>query len=198
MGMKGVRSGGAAERQRITVGMMSISFGLGVWMMGCSTSVPMAAQPETTATPSQTTAGEAVQVTTTGQTLPIAATVNVSGQTIQLEVAQTPEQQAMGLMFRTKLDADRGMLFPFTPARPVGFWMKDTLIGLDMVFLRNGKVVAVASNVPPCKIDPCPVYGPQTAVDQVIELRGGRAKELGIKTGDRLNITTVQEVKPAK
>jgi hypothetical protein len=123
-----------------------------------------------------------------GQTLPISAQVKVGDQTIDLEVAKTEEQQAMGLMYRKQLENNRGMLFPFKPARPVGFWMKNCLINLDMVFLRNGQVVAIANNVPPCQKEPCPVYGPQTSVDQVIELRGGRAKELGIKQGDRLAI----------
>jgi len=176
-----------AERSRFTVGMVSLSLGLGMLMMGCSGSGSVTSQAETKTTPSET-----VQVSTSEQTLPISATVSVGEQTIGLEVAKTPEQQEKGLMFRTKLEPDRGMLFSFTPARPVGFWMKNTLIELDMVFLRNGKVVAVASNVPPCKTDPCPVYGPQAEVDQVIELRGGRAKELGIKAGDRLVVKPVK------
>jgi len=78
------------------------------------------------------------------------------------------------------------MVFPFSPARPVSFWMKNVRITLDMVFLQHGQVQAVAANVPPCKEDPCPVYGPAVPIDQVIELRGGRAQELGIHVGDRL------------
>lgn len=123
-----------------------------------------------------------------GQTLPIAAQVKVSDQVIQLEVAQTPEQQATGLMYRDRLADDRGMLFSFNPARRVSFWMKNVRINLDMVFLRNGQVKDVANNVPPCTAEPCPTYGPNTAIDQVIELRGGRATELGIQVGDRLKV----------
>lgn len=164
---------------------VGVSIGLSMLMIGCSSSPPIAAPPE----PSS---GEAVPVSNAGQSLPITAKVDVGGQVIQLEVAKTPNQQAMGLMFRSKLDDDRGMLFPFNPPRPVSFWMKNVLIDLDMVFLQNGKVVAVADSVPPCKTDPCPVYGPASSVDQVIELRGGRAKELGIKAGDRLTIQPVR------
>jgi uncharacterized membrane protein (UPF0127 family) len=120
------------------------------------------------------------------QTLPIGAEFQVSGNTIQLEVARTPEQQEIGLMNRTSLEANRGMLFPVTPPRPIQFWMKNTLIPLDMIFLLRGEVKAIIPNVPPCTADPCPAYGPDGLVDQVIELRGGRAAELGIKAGDRL------------
>lgn len=125
------------------------------------------------------------------QTLPISAQFQVGENVIQLEVAQTPEQQQIGLMNRTKLADDRGMLFPFDPPRPVAFWMKNTLIPLDMLFLRNGKVETVTPNVPPCKADPCPTYPSSAVIDQVIELRGGRAAELGIKPGDRLVVQPV-------
>lgn len=124
-----------------------------------------------------------------GQTIPISAQAIIAGQEIQMEVAQTPQQQAIGLMYRKSLAANRGMLFPFNPPQPVNFWMKNTLIPLDMVFLRNGVVQDIARNVPPCTSDPCPTYGPKTTViDQVIELRGGRSTELGLKVGDRVTI----------
>lgn len=123
-----------------------------------------------------------------GQQLPLSAQIKVANQVIQLEVAGTPEQQAIGLMNRTNLPDDRGMIFDFGSPRRTSFWMKNTLIPLDMVFLLNGKVQAISSNVPPCKADPCPTYGPNVLVDQVIELRAGRASELGLKQGDRLNV----------
>lgn len=124
------------------------------------------------------------------QSLPIAAKITIGDQVIDLEVAGTPQEQEMGLMFRTDLPADRGMIFPFTPARPVGFWMKNTLIPLDMVFLRDGVIREIIANVPPCGADPCPSYGPpfNVDIDQVIELRSGRAEELGLRRGDRLPV----------
>ncbi|MGQ9872919.1 DUF192 domain-containing protein [Leptodesmis sp.] len=152
---------------------------------GCA-SVP-AVSSTTSPIASQTT-GAAIQAIAMGQILPISAQIKVGDQTIGLEVAKTEQQQEMGLMYRKQLEDNRGMLFPFHPPRPVGFWMKNCLISLDMVFLRNGQVVAIAHNAPPCQKEPCPVYGPPVSVDQVIELRGGRAKELGIKAGDRLVI----------
>lgn len=124
----------------------------------------------------------------TGQKLPIGATVNIDGQILELEVAKTPEQQRIGLMYRQSVPDNRGMMFVFDELRPVRFWMKNVSIPLDMIFLANGKVKAVISDVPPCNVDPCPSYGPDALINQVIELGGGRAAELGIKEGDRLEV----------
>jgi uncharacterized membrane protein (UPF0127 family) len=134
--------------------------------------------------------------TNLGQDLPISAQITIAGEVIQLEVAETPDQQQIGLMYRESLAANRGMLFPFNPPRPVRFWMKNTLIPLDMVFLRDGIIQAIIANVPPCKQDPCTSYGPAslTEIDQVIELQTGRAAGLGLKAGDRL---TVQSLAPS-
>jgi uncharacterized membrane protein (UPF0127 family) len=130
------------------------------------------------------------------QNLPISAIADIAGEKVQLEVANTPQEQATGLMGRTSLGDDRGMLFPFNPPRPVQFWMKNTLISLDMIFVRQGVVKAIATDVPPCKSDPCPAYGSANEViDQVIEVRGGRSKALGLKVGDRL---PVQLFKPGQ
>jgi uncharacterized membrane protein (UPF0127 family) len=123
-----------------------------------------------------------------GQILPVSAEVTINGQVIDLEVAQTPGQQEMGLMYRTELPPNRGMLFPFNPPRRVGFWMKNCRIPLDMVFLRQGAVKSITNHAPPCTKDPCPIYDSKASIDQVIELAGGRAKQLGLKVGDRLTI----------
>lgn len=130
------------------------------------------------------------QPTPLGQKLPLSAKMTVKGQTILMEVARTPEEQTIGLMYRTALAANRGMVFEFSPARPVSFWMKNTLIPLDMVFVANGVVKHIGANIQPCKADPCPGYGPGAGIniDRVVELRAGRAAELGLKVGDRLNI----------
>jgi len=174
---------------------------VGMLILGCSATVPPVSsgesKPQTIApsSPAEAAQSEAGQTEIAqkkpnlGQMLPITAQVKIADQIIQLEVAQTDEQQAMGLMHRTKLEANRGMLFPFNPPRRVGFWMKNVSINLDMVFLYQGKVAAIASDVPPCKEEPCAVYGAKGLIDQVIELRGGRAKELGLKVGDRLTVT---------
>lgn len=124
------------------------------------------------------------------QVLPISARVIITDQIIELEVAKTPQEQEIGLMFRTELLPNRGMLFPFQPARSVNFWMKNTLIPLDMVFLHQGIIQEIVAQVPPCTADPCPSYGPpfNVDIDQVIELSNGRVAELGLKKGDRLTV----------
>jgi uncharacterized membrane protein (UPF0127 family) len=124
-----------------------------------------------------------------GQYLPITATAIISGREIQLEVVNTPSQQEKGLMFRPPLADDRGMLFPFTPARPVAFWMKNTPSPLDIIFLLDGEVKAIARNASPCKSDPCPIY-PENGVvaDNVLEVRAGLTQEIGLQEGDRINI----------
>lgn len=124
------------------------------------------------------------------QKLPVTSQFSFKGQTILLEVARTSQEQSTGLMNRTELGNNQGMLFVFSPPRPVSFWMKNTLIPLDMIFVSNGVVKYIGKQILPCKADPCPAYGPEprTDIDGVIELRGGRAAELQLKVGDRLKV----------
>jgi len=160
-----------------------LGIGLSVCLLGCSPTMPVAN--------SEVTGTLALQPTVTasqGQILPVSARARIADRSIELEVASTPEQQAMGLMYRTFLPDDRGMLFEFKPARWVNFWMKNCEISLDMIFMRDGVVTAIQPAAPPCTADPCPTYGPDTMVDRVIELRSGRAAELGLKVGDRIAI----------
>lgn len=130
----------------------------------------------------------AAQNSSMAQMLPIEAKTTLGSETIFLEVARTPRQQGLGLMYRTELPPTRGMLFPFDPPRRVNFWMKNVAINLDMIFLRDSQIVAIAADVPPCTQDPCPLYGPAEPVDGVIELAGGRAAQLGLEVGDRAPI----------
>jgi uncharacterized membrane protein (UPF0127 family) len=96
-------------------------------------------------------------------------------------------------MFRTELPGDRGMLFNFEEPRVARFWMKNTLIPLDMIFLRQGRVKRIIANVPPCNADPCPVYGPLTEVDQVLELKAGQANALGLTVDQSLQFVPLAE-----
>ncbi|AGY60624.1 DUF192 domain-containing protein [Gloeobacter kilaueensis] len=136
-------------------------------------------------------AGCAAQEMGRPQSLPIEAQVAFRTQAIRLEVARSPQQQATGLMFRTELPTDQGMIFLFNPPRPVAFWMRNTLIPLDMIFAFKGRVIDVARDVPPCKSETCPTYGPSdpfARIDQVIELNAGTASKLQIKPGDQLKV----------
>jgi uncharacterized protein len=122
------------------------------------------------------------------QSLPTTKKLLVGKRTILLEEAKSQQEQAVGLMFRRSMPLDRGMLFTFSQAGPAKFWMKNTLIPLDIIFLRKGKIENIQLNVPPCKTDPCPNYGPESnvSIDQVLELNAGQAKILGLKEGSQL------------
>ena len=124
-----------------------------------------------------------------GQQLPITAKTILGGEEIFLEVAETPTQQAIGLMYRPALPDDRGMVFPMNRPRPVRFWMMNVPVALDMLFVYQGQIQYIAAEVPPCPVAPCPTYGPDhQLVDHVIELRSGRAEELGVQVGDAVEI----------
>ncbi len=135
------------------------------------------------------------QTTPQGQRLPVTAQAVIHNRKIDLEVARSPQEEEIGLMYRTNLPENRGMLFVFDPPRPVLFWMKNTLIPLDMVFLYQGKVRKIASKVPPCKQETCPTYGSNDRIDQVIELKSGRAAELGLKVGDSIQVNPLSKAK---
>jgi uncharacterized membrane protein (UPF0127 family) len=101
-----------------------------------------------------------------------------------VEVARTPAEQQAGLMHRRSLAPDAGMIFPFAVPQTAAFWMKNTLIPLDMIFIRaDGRIARVAAMTTPHSLDP---VGSGEEVAAVLELRGGRAAELGIKAGDRV------------
>lgn len=140
------------------------------------------------------TAGSQESVATTStlvgaQSLPVDATLTVGSTRTDLEVARTPTERDTGLMGRTDLPADRGMLF--ANSRPIGMsmWMANMLIPLDIVFVRDGIVTKVVSDAPPCTTKQCPIWSSDGPVDAVIELRSGRATELGITTGRPVDIT---------
>ncbi len=110
-------------------------------------------------------------------------TVSHDGKThrFRVELAMSGEEQAKGLMFRTAMGADEGMLFPFDPPRDASFWMKNTVIPLDIVFIGiDGKVLNISADTPPYSLEPRNSAG---VVKAVLELNGGRAAQLGIAPG---------------
>jgi uncharacterized membrane protein (UPF0127 family) len=112
-----------------------------------------------------------------------------SGAAYRLELALTPEEQAQGLMYRESLPERTGMLFVFPDHAPHHFWMKNTMIPLDMIWMdAAGKVLFVSADTPPCKADPCATYGPDASARQVLEIAGGMAKREGLKIGSTLKI----------
>ena len=116
------------------------------------------------------------------QTLEIASKSGVHA--FQVEMAITPEEKERGLMFRRELPDGQGMLFDFQTDQNVAFWMKNTYIPLDMLFIRgDGRILRIAENTEPLSERNIPSGGPVRAVLEVI---GGTAKKLGIAPGDRV------------
>ena len=103
---------------------------------------------------------------------------------LRVEIADDDAEREQGLMFRTHLDDDQGMLFDFHTPQQVAFWMRNTLIPLDMIFIRaDGTIANIADNTEPYSETPIPSDGP---VLGVLEIGGGLTQELGIKAGDKV------------
>jgi uncharacterized protein len=117
-----------------------------------------------------------------GERVPITVVTAKGDVKLKVEVARTEEEQARGLMFRTSLPADGGMLFPLDPPRFASFWMKNTLIPLDMIFVRSdGSIARIEPETVPHSLAP---VASGEVVGSVLELAGGKASALGINEGD--------------
>ncbi len=119
------------------------------------------------------------------------------GSRFQLELARTDQEKRVGLMFRDSLAADRGMLFVFEREDILPFWMKNTLIPLDVVWLSaGGEVVETRSDLQPCKADPCPKYEPQRLARAALLVNAGVVAAHGIKPGALLRFQGVPGYPP--
>lgn len=114
--------------------------------------------------------------------------VILKGSTFETEMAITVREQMQGLMGREHLGENEAMLFVGTAPGERTFWMKNTLIPLDILFFdQHWKLVAMHEEVPPCKTDPCPRYHSPNTSMHVFEVAAGRARELGVAEGDALS-----------
>ena len=114
--------------------------------------------------------------------IPLTVTSGDERIAFSVEVADTPEAQARGLMFRTELGDNEGMIFPYDGTRAQSFWMKNTPLPLDIIYIGPDRRISnIAAETEPYSLDPVYSVGP---VLGVLELRGGRAAELGIEPGD--------------
>jgi uncharacterized membrane protein (UPF0127 family) len=105
--------------------------------------------------------------------------------TFRVEVAETPAEQAKGLMFRTELGPDEGMIFPRNPPDFASFWMKNTPLPLDIIFIGpDGRINNIAARTTPYSLEPVSSEG---LAKGVLEIPGGRAAELGIAAGDKVS-----------
>jgi uncharacterized membrane protein (UPF0127 family) len=113
---------------------------------------------------------------------PLTVATDTDAVMFTVEIADTDELRARGLMFRQRLPEDRGMLFDFEAPRPVSMWMKNTYISLDMLFIReDGTIAYIAENTVPKSLDTIGISEPVLAV---LELAAGTTRKLGIRAGD--------------
>jgi uncharacterized protein len=105
-----------------------------------------------------------------------------------VELAEDDTSRARGLMYRETLAQDRGMLFILPEESNYPFWMKNTMIPLDIIWIdENWNVARIASSVQPCKSEPCEVINPGATSRYVLELNSGTAESIGLKEGSRLS-----------
>ena len=108
--------------------------------------------------------------------------------TLAVEIAETPAQQELGLMFRESLPRDAGMVFLFPDERRGGFWMKNTLIPLSIAFYdRRGTILAIL-DMDPCREEPCRIYDPDVAYRGALEVNQGLFADWGVAVGDRIRL----------
>ncbi|WP_243090992.1 DUF192 domain-containing protein [Thermus neutrinimicus] len=105
---------------------------------------------------------------------------------LRVEVADTPERQAQGLMFRKSLGEDEGMVFLFPTPTAGGFWMKNTLIPLSIAFFDRQGVILRILDMEPCRKDPCPVYYPGVVYQGALEVNQGWFQKRGLTPGARV------------
>ena len=116
--------------------------------------------------------------------------VTLHGQTFSAEFAADDAARERGLMHRTVLEADHSMLFVFADDAPRAFWMKNTLIPLDILYFdAERKLASMQLNAQPCKGDPCALYPSEGSARYVLEVPAGTAGRLGLKLGEVLTVS---------
>jgi hypothetical protein len=117
---------------------------------------------------------------------PVLAEATLRGKSFQVEVADSSAKRELGLGKRDFLPVGQGMYFPFDTAQRWVFWMKDMRFPIDIVWIRDGKVVDIARSVPVPKALPLETFSPIEPADAVLELNAGVAAEIGLEAGDNL------------
>ena len=119
------------------------------------------------------------------------ALIEINGKQIKVEIADSPAERAKGLMFRTELSDNTGMLFIFEQEQKVSFWMKNTLISLDLIFVNeNFEIVDIKQDFLPCTQDPCELYTASQPVKYVLEVNAGYLEKNNISIGDKIILTS--------
>ena len=136
------------------------------------------------AAPTAVTGNASVHPESGLEVIDLVVTHGLRNDRFRVEVARTSEQQERGLMFRHSMGADEGMLFPMQPPRLASFWMRNTVLPLDIIFIgENGRVTNIAANAVPYDETPLPSLGKASAV---LELNAGRAAALEIVPGAKV------------
>ena len=155
-----------------------------IGVLGCSAQ-PAAQSASADSTP--TASSPAIHPVSGLQIIPLQVISRDQVHEFAVEVADTPQAQARGMMFRTEMAADEGMLFPSTVPSVRGFWMKNTPLPLDIIFIgTDDRIINIAANTEPYSLQSVYSNGPASAV---LELIGGRAAELGIAPGDAVQFS---------
>lgn len=120
--------------------------------------------------------------------LPKTPLAEINGHVFSLYLAQTSEEQSVGLAKYNKINQNQGMLFLFQKADNYSFWMKDMQFPIDIIFIKDNKVVDIFQKVPVSSNENLPVYTTKTKADKVLEINSGLAKKYGIKIGSEIKI----------
>lgn len=137
----------------------------------------------------------ATSVCTEQSILPRGRVTFPGGTKVIVEIADTEATRQRGLMFREQLGENEGMIFVFDRLGFYPFWMKNTLIPLDMIWLDPaGRIVSIAESVPPCKADPCPTYSPTADALYVVEVVSGFARRHRLQVGQVLALESVPKI----
>lgn len=111
---------------------------------------------------------------------------------VKVEVVTKPADQALGLMYRRHLADDSGMLFIFRQEERQSFWMKNTLIPLDMIFVSADLIIVDITTMQPCRTDPCPDYTSRQPAKYVLEVNAGYCRSHSIAIGDRISSAIIK------
>jgi hypothetical protein len=149
-------------------------------LLGCRAESQLPADP-----PAAAEQAVAADTESAAETIPVTVRTAAGDHMFDVETAITPEEQRRGLMFRESLPENGGMIFPFDFPRLASFWMRNTMIPLDMIFIRaDGVITNIARETEPYTLDS---YYSSEPVIAVLEIGGGRAAELGIDAGDHVS-----------
>jgi uncharacterized protein len=153
---------------RLTILLTAASIGLAVPVAGTPASTVQAAVHPVSGLP----------------VIPLRVSSGHKAHRFRVELAATSQQQELGLMYRTQMGANEGMIFPMKPPRLATFWMHNTVLPLDIIFIgTDGRIITIAANAVPYDDSTIPSGG---IASGVLELNGGRAAQLGIKVGDKV------------